>query len=99
MPKTILGKWSIALFGSFIILLATGMILAASGQNGGETIFDNLALGIPMLGAGATASAAFIVGLIAIIKLRERSVLVYISTLIGFLVLIFTLGELFGPEH
>ena len=73
-------------------------VVSVLGQEGGETFFDNLWISIPMLGAGASAIAAFIAGIIAIIKNKERSVLVFISSLVGLLVLFFVLGEVFSPH-
>ena len=99
MPKTHLGKWSVGLIIAFFLLLATGMfVVSVLGQEGGETFFDNLWIGIPMLGSGASATAAFFTGTISVIKNKERSVFVFASSLIGFLVLVFVLGEILSPH-
>lgn len=99
MPKTLLGKWSVGLIVLFFVLLGAGRVVAVATGGGGETFFDNIPLALTMLGAGIAGVAAFFIGLIAVIKQHERSVLVYIAMLIGFLFLGFTLGELLGPEH
>lgn len=99
MPKTILGKWSLGLIAAFIILFGLGQLEVAMGQTGGETFFDNPLLSLTMLGAVLTAVAAFVVGLVAVIKQRERSWLVYLAMLIGAWILTFALGEFLGPEH
>lgn len=85
--------------GLFVLFLLTGNIVVASGQAGGDTIFDNLYISIPMLLAGLSGIAAFVVGLISIVKSKERSPLVYIATLIGLLIVVFLAGETFGPDH
>ena len=48
--------------------------------------------------AGICGIAAFFTGIISIIKSKERSVLVFLTTVIGFLVLIFVLGEILVPH-
>ena len=99
VPRTSLGKWSVGLIVSFFLLLATGMFMVAVfKQTGGETFFDNPMISIPMLGAGVSGILAFITGAVAIVKNKERSILVITSTLVGFLVLDFVLGELLSPH-
>lgn len=99
MPKTTLGKCSIGCLGFFFGFLLVGRAMVAFGQEGGETFFDNLFISIPMALAGVSGVLAFVLGLISIIKSKERSRLVYATTLIGLLILGFAVGELFGPEH
>ena len=98
MPKTTSGKWSVALFIAFIVLLVSFQFLVASGQRGGETFFSNLALAIPMLIAGISGVSAFVTGLVGVIRSSERSIIVYLATVIGFLVLLFGLGEIIFPH-
>lgn len=99
MPKSKLGKWSVGCLGLFVLFLLIGNIVVASGQEGGETFVDNLYISIPMTLAGLSGIAAFVTGLVSIIKSRERSPLVYVATVIGLLLIIFLAGELFGPDH
>ena len=98
IPKTRLGKWSIWLIIVFILLFIMFQILVASGQRGGDTFFSNLALSVPMLIAGISGILAFFTGIIGIIKSKDRSVLVFIATVIGFFILFFVLGELLFPH-
>ena len=99
MPKTLLGKWSVGLIIAFFLLLATGMfVVSVLGQSGVETFFDNPTISIPMLSAGASAIAAFFTGIISIWRYKERSVFVFIATLMGFFVLWFVLGEIIVPH-
>ncbi|MBI5037673.1 MAG: hypothetical protein HZC01_03160 [Candidatus Kerfeldbacteria bacterium] len=99
MPKTKLGKWSAWCLAFFVIFFAIAQIIVASGQEGGETFFDNLYISIPMTLVWLSGVFAFIFGSISITKSKERSVLVFIATGIGFLMLVFILGEIFGPDH
>ena len=93
LPKTSWGKWSVGLIAVFILFLVLFVILVASGQRGGETFFSNLLLTVPMLLAVTCGVAAFVTGLIGIIKSKERSILVYLAILIGLYILVFCLGE------
>jgi len=98
VPKTTLGKWSVALTVAFIVLFMSFQLLVASGQRGGATFFSNLALSVPMLVAGISGVSAFFTGIISIVKRKERSVLVFMATVIGLFVLIFSLGEIIFPH-
>jgi len=97
-PNTTLGKWSVILivvsFLFFIMLYA----FIASGQRGGDTFFDRPALAFPILLAGISATCAFFTGITSIVRNRERTIFVYISTVIGFFVLFFYLGEILFPH-
>ena len=98
MPKTTLGKWSVALIIAFIVFLTLFQLLVASGQRGGETFFSTLVLTVPILIAGICGVSAFVTGLIGVIRSRERSVIVYLAVTIGLLVLLFGLGEIIFPH-
>jgi len=68
----------------------------------GDTILEDIArrpaLALTMLAGMASGISAFITGLIAVIKKRERGLLVYISTTMGFLLILFLLGEILFPH-
>jgi len=98
LPKTPLGKWSIGLIVAFIVFFMAFQLLVASGQRGGETFFSNLVLTIPILLAGTSGVFAFLTGLIGVIRNRERSILVFLSMVIGLFVLLFWLGEVIFPH-
>jgi hypothetical protein len=98
IPKTTLGKWSAGLIIAFIAFIVAFYFLIVSGQRGGETFFSNLALAVPMLIAGISGASAFFTGLTGIITSRERSIVVYLATLTGLLVLIFGLAEIIFPH-
>ena len=99
MPKTKLGKWSVLCLGLFFVFFILAQIIVASGQEGGETFFSNLYISIPMTLTALSGVLAFFLGIIGIIKSKERSPLVFIAALIGLLILGFAAGELLGPAH
>ncbi|KYK26486.1 hypothetical protein AYK26_05030 [Euryarchaeota archaeon SM23-78] len=98
LPKSILGKCSVGLIIIFFLLFGTLQLLIFSGQRGGDTFFSNLILAIPALLSGILGISAFFIGLISIIKNKERSFLVFLSITIGFLVLVFCAGEILFPH-
>ncbi|MFC1983161.1 hypothetical protein ACFLV5_05220 [Chloroflexota bacterium] len=98
MPKTTLGKWSVALIAGFLVLIISFQFLVAIGQRGGETFFSALLLTVPIIIAGISGISAFFVGIIGVIRNRERSVIVYLAIIIGLLVLLFALGEIIFPH-
>jgi predicted Abi (CAAX) family protease len=98
LPKTALGKWSIGLAISFIVFFALVSVLGATGQQGGPTFFSNLFLAIPGLIAVVSGIAAFLTGIFSIIFLKERAILVFISSAIGLLLIAFVLGDFISPE-
>ncbi|MGA2916087.1 MAG: hypothetical protein ABSE89_08700 [Sedimentisphaerales bacterium] len=91
IPKTVLGKWSVALIVIFFLLAVVLKIFFISGQWASDTV--------KLLASGITAVVgvgAFFTGIIGVIKSKEGAILVFLSTVIGFLVLMFLipcLGE------
>jgi len=98
IPKTCLGKWSVILIVFFFLFFAVFWVFVVSGQRGGDTFFSNLFLTIPMLLAASSGIIAFFTGIISIINKKERSIFVFLSTLIGFFILFFCLGEVLFPH-
>lgn len=97
-PKTRFGNLSVGLIIIFFLFLAMLRFLVALGQSGGDTFFSNLTLAIPGLLMGISGVCAFFVGIVAIIKSKERSFFVFLATGAGFFVLIFLLGEILFPH-
>jgi cytochrome bd-type quinol oxidase subunit 2 len=97
IPKTRLGRWSLCLIITTILFFIILSLLAASGQQGGDTFLDNLALAIPGLIMIISGVAAFFTGIISLIRSRERGILVFIATLLGLFVIIFITGDLLFP--
>jgi len=98
LPKNYLGKWSCGLIVAFAILLGIFFIFIALGERGGMTFFSNLKLTIPMVLASLSAITAFFIGLASLIKDKYKSVLVLLSTTIGFLILLWVLAEIVFPH-
>jgi hypothetical protein len=98
VPKTNFGKWSVGLIIAFFAFLTLFQILLASGQRGGDTFFSNPLLVLPLLLAGICGVSACFIGIIGIMKRRERSIFVFLATAIGFFVLLFVLGEILSPH-
>lgn len=85
LPKTPIGKRSIYLFIIFIVLSITGSII--SNVEGNTIEYPN-PINSPLLGTTIylrfiMAAIAFITGLKAAIKSKERAILVYIVIFIG----------------
>ena len=105
MPKTNIGKWSIGLILAMFILFVIGLslpnILYASAP-ASNSLLDDIVnrplLALSMLaGVGAGISALY-TGLVAIIKRKERAILVYGSTLIGLAVTFFVIAMFLFPD-
>lgn len=103
MPKTLTGKRSVWFAAGFIILFIFIQVFSAIVQSRGG--FDGEFLSpyqmimpvliIPMALSGI---AAFISGMIAIIREKERSAFVIVAVLIGLAVIFFLSGELLFPH-
>ena len=105
MPKTNLGKWSLWLIVAMPILIAIGSSLTNSlyeSVTSGNTIFEDIAnrpaLALSILGGLASGVIAFITGLVAILRQKERAFLVYASTVIGAGTLVFLIAEFSFPH-
>lgn len=94
-PATRSGRYSLLALAAtvfFILLLNT---LVALGQEGPDI---NYYLLIPASCGFISGILALAFGLVAIVRQGERSVPVFIATLIGLLMLIFALGEAIFPH-
>ena len=89
IPKTVLGKWSVGLIVIFFLLVAVQKVFIISGQWASDAVKLN-ALGITVV-AGV---GAFVTGIIGVIKSKEGAILVLLSTVTGFIVLMFILPGL-----
>ena len=105
LPKTKLGWWPLGLAVAIPVLFFIGMsfttLLYKSVPAGGSILKDvtvRPALALTMLAGMASGISAFIIGLIAIIRQKERALLVYGATLIGALLTIFLFIEFLSPH-
>ena len=104
-PKTILGRWSVGLIVAMPILFVIGSSFTNSlykSVPAGETILADIvarpALALTMLAGMAAGISAFIIGLLAIVRQKEKALLVYVSTVIGALLMLFLIGEIVFPH-
>lgn len=105
MPQTTSGKWSIAASVAMPLLFAIGASLANSlyqSVPAGETILADIAarpvLALTMLAGIGSGVLALIAGLMAIVRQKEKAVLVYVSSSIGALVVLFLAAEIVGTH-
>ena len=88
MPKTKLGKWSVGLNAFFLIAITTScvLVLILKILNFGDRWWDvTVAVAFP------ASIIALITGTLAVRKYKERSVLVFLSILIGVCTILFLL--------
>ncbi len=98
LAKTKPGRWSVWLLGAEILFFLIFYVqVAVFNQRGGDTIFSNLFLTIPMFCAALAGIAAAITGFVALFRKKDKAVTVAISFVIGLLTLIFTMMQLI-PE-
>ncbi len=105
MPKTALGKWSLILVVLMPVLLMIGPSFANTlyaGVSAGDNLLQDIAarplLALSMVAGFACGAAAFITGLITILKDKERAMLVFLSTIIGAVTTILIIGQMIFPE-
>lgn len=105
MPITTLGKWSVGAAIAMPLLFSLGGSFANSlylAVPAGNTILQDItirpALALTMLAGMGCGIMALVAGLVAIIKQEENSVLVYVSSSIGALLVLFLAGEILSPH-
>lgn len=105
LPATALGKWSVGLMIVMPILFIIGSSFAGllyPSVPAGGTIFADIAarpaLALTMLAGMGSGISGFITGFLAIIRKKDHSLLVYVSTLIGVLLILFLAGEFISPH-
>ena len=105
MPITLLGKWSVGLIIAMPLLFLLGSSFTNSlykSVPSGDTILADIvvrpALALTMLAGMVSGIMAFITGLLAIIRKKERAIFVFLSSLIGALLVLFLVGEALSPH-
>jgi hypothetical protein len=86
MPKTILGKWSVGLNAFFLIAIAASLVFVEILK---VLSFDDHWWDVTVAVAFPASIIALVTGIIAVRKYEERSVLVYLSILIGLCLILF----------
>ncbi len=105
LPGSTAGWWSVILIGIMLILFGFGSSFADTLYEStapGSTILEDISvrpiLALTMLAGMASVAGAFISGLVAILKVKEKSHLVYLATALGGLVIIYLTAELAFPN-
>ena len=95
-PHSDLGLWSIVLMFTFFIITFFTVFVTINifHQKPGNSVFSNPYISIPMIVAFWSAITSFLSGIISIRLYRERSILVLISVILGFLVAWYLVGDL-----
>jgi hypothetical protein len=105
LPMSGWGWWSIGLIVVMPVLFFLGMSftdsLYAAVPAGGTLLKDiaaRPALALSMLAGFGAGIAALVTGLLGILQKKERGLLVYVSSLIGALVVLYLAAELLFPH-
>jgi len=105
LPKNKLGKWSLGFIISMPVLFFIASFLANSlyaNVAAGNSIMEDMTvrpiLALSILLGMFCGISAFVTGLKAIIKQKERAVLVYLAAAIGTLLILFLVGEILHPH-
>lgn len=105
LPMTRLGIWSVVLIVAMPLLFTIGSSFTDTlyqGVPSGRTIPADIvarpALALTMLAGMGAGISAFVTGLLGIIRQKERGILVYVSSLVGALLILYLSGELLFPH-
>jgi len=98
IPKSNFGLLSLIAILLFGIFLTIFYIFVYLGERGGETFFSNMKLAIPITIAGLSGTLSFLFGIVAIFQKKDRSVFLYISTVLGFLIFLYIIAEIFSTH-
>jgi hypothetical protein len=78
LPKSVLGWWSIGLVVAYILIFVLSEVILGPGPDYNMP----LAYALTIVATGIVV-AAFLTGLISVIKSKERSILVFVAMAIG----------------
>lgn len=105
LPGGRTGWWSVGLIAVMPVLFQIGFFIATSWYPSipaGSTIPTDLAarpfVGLTMLTGMAAGIGAFFSGLFAVVKHKEKALLVYAATVLGGLVILYLAAELLFPH-
>ena len=85
LPKTKLGKWAVLLSVAFIVLIAMKI-----------TNYFHLPLPTPAI--AILGIVGLIIGLLAVFRNRDRSILIFLPILVGIIILLWTAAEIIFPH-
>ena len=98
MPTTLRGRWSCGLVLAVQLFLGLFFAAVAAGERGGDAFLSNPLLAVPVLFAAASETLALVLAAVSIVKDRERSLIVFLSVLLGLAVTAFWLAEVLLPH-
>ncbi|MCA9381468.1 hypothetical protein KC678_04340 [Candidatus Dojkabacteria bacterium] len=98
LPKNPFGKMSVYFSILFFIFLSIFFFNASLDIKGSDTFLGNPHLAIPISLAGISGFLSCVLGIWSVLKYKERSIVVYISVLIGAFVCYWIIGEVFTPH-
>ncbi len=104
IPETFLGKCSVALIVAMPIFFYIGMSFVGFYESipAGKTILHDIVarpgIALPMLAGFVCGITAFFTGIMGIIKKKDCSSLIFISTAVGFLMLLWCFAEVLFPH-
>jgi hypothetical protein len=93
LPKSLLGWWSFGLGVASILFFVLAQVILGPGPDYIMALAYNLTIVLTVI-----AIAAFVTGLVSIIKRNERSILVFIAMAIGLYGLVGSATSLFGLQ-
>ncbi|MCR4277738.1 MAG: hypothetical protein NUV80_00070 [Candidatus Berkelbacteria bacterium] len=88
MPTTVIGRWSVGLNTLFLVAITASLLLVEAFK---LLSFDNRWWDITVAIAFPTSIIALITGIIAVRKHHDRSVLIYLSVVVGVCTILFAL--------
>ena len=103
IPKSLLGKLSVVLIVIMPIFLYAGMSFVdfyesvPAGKTIPQDIVTRPGVALSMLAGFFSGIAAFFCGIIGIIRKKDFSILIFLSTIMGFLVLLWCLTQIVFP--
>jgi len=103
IPKATLGKWSVGLIVVIPIFFYIGMSFVSFYKSvpAGKTIPRDIivrpGVALSMLAGFISGIVAFFVAIISITRKKDYAVFVFLSTVIGFLVLLWCLAQILFP--
>jgi len=82
-PKTVSGRWALGLSVAFVVLIAVKIIAF---------------LPLPTFVVAALGLVGFIMGIVAILKNKDRAILTFIAILVGLVIMLWTVLEFIFPH-
>ena len=96
MPRTAPGRWAAIFSAGLLALLLSSPLLVSllSSVTGGDSSHAETLLAVTGVLLVALAAAAFVFGILAMVRYRERSAAVILGTVFSFVYLLFAIDTL-----